>query len=288
MASTERDGEALVAPLTDERPPSGAPWDLPLAEAPLAFLDLEMTGLDVRQHHICEVAVRRVRAGAVENELVSLVRPPTMVAGSRDIHGIDDTMLSRAPTLDALAPALTAILEGAVLIGHGVAADLAFLSAAAVRGEVTPPPRFAIDTLTLSRRALFASSYKLGALAAALQLPAPTHRALADVVTTIALFEHLCRELRAPTPRTLWQVRAGEERASMRDDVRAALETAVATTGCAQLRYRVPQRNPFEDIIQIRKLEAAHVEGKLLRGGNVRRLRGDRILWARVAERPPP
>lgn len=72
----------------------------------------------------------------------------------------------------------------------------------------------------------------------------------------------------------------------MRDDVRASLERALATTGHARLRYRVPQRHPFEDVIRIRKLEPAHVEGRLLRGGNLRRLRGDRILWAEVAERP--
>jgi len=278
--------ESLPAPPFDEGPAPGPPWDLPLAEAPLAFLDLEMTGLDTRLHHVCELAVRRVRGGVVEGQLVSLVRPGSAVAASQEYHGLDDAMLVDAPPLGSLAMEIAALLDGAVLVGHGLAADLAFLGAAAERGELAPPPRFALDTLALARRALFAPSYKLAALAKSLGLPPPAHRALADVVTTIALFEHLRAELRAPTPRALWQVRAGEKRASMRDDVRAALERAVATTGHARLRYRVPQRHAFEDVMCIRKLESAHVEGRLLRGGNVRRLRGDRILWAEPAERP--
>jgi DNA polymerase-3 subunit epsilon len=282
---TEDDGSDVAPPL-EEGPPSGPPWDLPIAEAPFAFLDLEMTGLDARLHHVCELAVRRVRGGVVEAELVSLVRPRSAVAESQKIHQLDDAMLADAPSLESRRGELAALLDGAVLVGHGLAADLDFLSAAAERGELEPPPRFALDTLALARRAVFSSSYKLGALAKALRLPLPSHRALADVVTTMALFDHLCRELRAPTPRALWQVRAGEKRASMRDDVRAALERAVATTKHARLRYRVPHRQPFEDVLCIHELEPAHVQGRLLQRGNTRRLRGDRILWAEIAERP--
>lgn len=284
--AAEADGEALVAPPFEEGPPPGPPWDLALAEAPFAFLDLEMTGLDASAHHVCELAVRRVRGGVVERELVSLVRPASVVGSSQQIHGLDDAALAEAPTLASLGGELAEVLDGAVLVGHGLAADLEFLSAAAARGEVAAPPRFALDTLVLARRAIFNASYKLGALATALRLPPPAHRALADVITTMALFEHVRRLLRAPTPRALWQVRAGEERPSMRDDVRAALEGAVATTGHARLCYRVPHRQPFEDVLAIRRLEPAHVEGRLLRGGNVRRLRGDRILWAEITERP--
>jgi len=278
------DERALPEPALDAGPPAGAPWDLPLAETPLAFLDLEMTGLDTRQHHVCELAVRRIRGGVVEGELASLVQPQSAVAASRAIHGLDDAMLAGAPTLASLGPALAALLEGAVLVGHGLAGDFAFLAAAAERGEIAPAPLYALDTLVLARRAVFVPSYRLGALAEALKLPAPSHRALADVITTVALFDCVCAELRAPSARALWQVRAGEKRASMRDDVRAALERAVATTGYARLRYRVPHRHPFEDIIRIDKLEPAHVSGKLLRGGNERRLRGDRILWAVPAD----
>lgn len=269
-------------------PPPGPPWDAPLAEAALAFLDLELTGLDAEAHHICEIAIRRVRGGVVEDELSSLVRPDSRVAGSARVHGLTDDALADAPPLASLAGRVAGLLDGAALVGHGLATDVAFLHAAAARGELAPPPAFALDTLVLARRALCLPSYRLGALASALALPAPTHRALSDVVTTEALFARLASELRAPTPRALWQVRAGETRASMRDDIRETLARAATTTGHARVRYRVPRRAAVEDILAIRDLTPPHVEGRLLRARATRRLRGDRILWAEVAERPTP
>jgi DNA polymerase-3 subunit epsilon len=280
--------EALVPGDDTGAPPPGPPWDTPLEESALAFLDLEFTGLDAQAHHICELAIRRVRGGAIEGELSSLVRPASRVEASARIHGLTDDTLADAPPLSSLAVRVAALLDGAVLVGHGLAADVAFLRAAAARGELAPPPAFALDTLVLARRALCLPSYRLGALATALVLPAPTHRALGDVVTTEALFARLASELRAPTPRALWQVRAGETRASMRDDIREALARAATTTGHARVRYRVPHRAAIEDILAIRELTPPHVEGRLLRLRATRRLRGDRILWAEVAERPTP
>jgi DNA polymerase-3 subunit epsilon len=288
-AMQDASGDEALEPGDDAgAPPPGPPWDAPLAQAPLAFLDLEMTGLDAQAHHICELAVRRVRGGVVEGELNSLVRPASRVEGSTRIHGLTDDALAAAPPLAALAAHVAALLDGAVLVGHGLAADIAFLRAAAARGELAAPPAFALDTLVLARRALCLPSYRLGALATSLALPAPTHRALGDVTTTVALFARLATELRAPTPRALWQVRAGETRASMRDDVRETLARAAATTGHARVRYRVPRRAAVEDILAIRDFTPPHVEGRLLRARATRRLRGDRILWAEVAERPTP
>ena len=56
-------------------PPQGPPWDDPLGEVPLAFLDLEMTGLDPRDDRVLEVCIERVRGERGEDALVSLVRP---------------------------------------------------------------------------------------------------------------------------------------------------------------------------------------------------------------------
>ena len=44
--------------MTKTGPPAGEPWDLPLAEAPLAFVDLEMTGLDASKDRVVEVGRR--------------------------------------------------------------------------------------------------------------------------------------------------------------------------------------------------------------------------------------
>jgi DNA polymerase-3 subunit epsilon len=248
------------------------------------FLDLEMTGTDPSADHVCEVALRRVRGGHVQDELVSLVRAPKPVAASREVHGITDDDLAHAPPLHALSPRIAELLDGAVPIGHGLTKDLAFLRAAAVRGEVQTPPTHAIDTLVLARRVLLAPSYRLAPLAERLGLPRPTHRALADVDTTQALFEVLRAALRARTPRHLWQVRVGEKRASMRDDVREALERAAASSGMARVCYRLPRRPPAVDTLRIVRLRPPHVDGHLSNAATMRTLRGDRVLWAEPVE----
>ncbi|HMJ54495.1 MAG TPA: exonuclease domain-containing protein, partial [Polyangiaceae bacterium] len=62
-----------AAPRSD--PPPGPPWDAPLAEAPLAFVDLEMTGLDPKVDRVIEVAISRRRGAVVEDAFHSLVNP---------------------------------------------------------------------------------------------------------------------------------------------------------------------------------------------------------------------
>ncbi|MBV9948547.1 MAG: hypothetical protein JOZ69_16980, partial [Myxococcales bacterium] len=47
-------------------PPPGPPWDLPVTEAPLAFVDLEMTGLDVARDRVVEICAERVVGGRCE------------------------------------------------------------------------------------------------------------------------------------------------------------------------------------------------------------------------------
>jgi DNA polymerase-3 subunit epsilon len=63
-------------------PPPGSPWDLSVGEAPLAFVDLEMTGLDVANDRVVEVCIERVVGGAVVRSLASLVDPGERVGGA--------------------------------------------------------------------------------------------------------------------------------------------------------------------------------------------------------------
>ena len=88
-------------------PAAGPPWDLPLGEAPLAFVDLEMTGLDPVKDRVVEICVERVRGGAVEQRLHTLVRPETMApadaVGNTHVHGIAAAALRDAPTFADIA-----------------------------------------------------------------------------------------------------------------------------------------------------------------------------------------
>src|SRR5436305_940206 len=95
-------------------PASGPPWDSPIAEAPLAFIDLEMTGLRPETDRVIEVCIERVRGGVVEDALETLVRPESGEHGNVHVHGITEEELASAPSFAAIADRVEALLDGAI------------------------------------------------------------------------------------------------------------------------------------------------------------------------------
>ncbi|NTU79910.1 MAG: 3'-5' exonuclease, partial [Chloroflexales bacterium] len=143
------------------------PLDTRLEDLPLLFLDLETTGLDLASgHRVCEVALLRERAGSEEGRLDCLLAPGRLLdPRAAAVNGLRDEELAAAPLFAAVAPATEALAAGAVLVGHNVAFDLAFL--AAELGALGRPPLASpsLDTLPLARRLLRCRSYSLAALA---------------------------------------------------------------------------------------------------------------------------
>ena len=263
-------------------------WETPIGGVAWAVLDLETTGCDPLVDRICEVAIHRVQRGVCVDRWASLVHPGVSVGGSYAVHGIDDPQLRDAPTLRALAEPLAARLEGAIVVGHAIAFDLAFLGAAAARGEVGPMPTRALDTRALAQRALRTGSTALASLARDLGLPEPTHRAEPDVLATRALFDRVVTELRPRTPHDLWQAQQVAGPATMRTDVAQQLAAGLARERMVDIRYRVPGRDPFIDRLAVSALRPPWVDGWLAGKGVRRTLRGDRILWAEVADEAIP
>ncbi|GAB4212269.1 MAG: hypothetical protein OHK0013_34840 [Sandaracinaceae bacterium] len=262
-----------------------APWDAPWAEVDHVVLDLETTGTHPARDRICEVAwTRRDAAGCVRDRFESLVAPGAPVGSSMAVHGLDDAVLRDAPPLAALRVPLRRALEGAVLVGHRIAYDLAFLGAAAARGEIEPPPSPALDTQKLAMRCCYGVPTSLRGLCEAYGLPLPSHRAGPDVTATAALFDHLVTELRPSTARDLWVSQSIEGKAQMRGDVRAVIEAAIEHARVVRLTYRVPGRPAAEYELEPWALVGAHVEGQLAKKGR-KVLRGDRILCAELGER---
>lgn len=259
----------------------------------LAFVDLEMTGCDPERDRICEVAIHRVVGDALVRRVVSLVDPGVAVGASEAVHGIGDEALRGAPRLAELADEIAGALEGAVVVGHAIDFDLAFLRAAVARGELRGPlPEVAIDTRRLAQRVHHAGSVSLAALAEALALPAPAHRAEPDVITTRALFGSIRDALRASTLEHLLLAQDVGGRAALRDDVEALLREAHASGRAVRVCYRVPGRRAVVDELEVWWLAPPRVEGWMRRKGIRRALRGDRILWAEgtdlVATTRPP
>jgi DNA polymerase-3 subunit epsilon len=262
-------------------PAPGAPWDSPLAEAPLAFVDLEMTGLDPAKDRVLEVCIERVCGGVVEEEVVSLVQPEGGAFGNAHIHGIDPAAVALAPTFAALAERIEAALSGAIVVAHAAAWDVAFLEAELARAGRPAHIEHYLDTLTLSRRAFALPSHRLSALCEAFGIPpGQAHRAASDVAALRAVFDKVVSVLAPTTPRDLWNVRVGQRRA--RPDLVAAAVAALERAVPVVVRYRPARRAPEELLFHVTgvrtDLDPPRVLGYLLPSRSRRELRADRIL----------
>jgi DNA polymerase III epsilon subunit len=236
------DGGALDAAGVDrwkEVGSMGPLGELPADRVPLAVLDFETTGLRVgKGDRVVEIGVVRVdpdRAGRwVETRYESLVNPerdiPTRVVR---IHGINDEMVRTAPRFEAVADELFALLEGAVIVGHNAAFDLAFLDRECARAGIRPPTLGPVlDTLQISRHVFGFFRCNLVALAERMDIAhRRAHTALGDAETTLfvlrKMLDSLSGDREGPTVRELDGMvqalrRGGIGRARMIELIKAA------------------------------------------------------------------
>jgi DNA polymerase-3 subunit epsilon len=180
--------------------------ELPLSEIPLVYLDTETTGLTPRfGDRIVEIALVRFRNGAMENFYTTLVNPERAISpGAVRVHGITDDDVADAPRFREIAETVRAELEGAVIVAHNAPFDLNFVANEFRLARMNAPGNLALDTLTLLRRYFRFRSNALPKVADTLGIERTTsHRALADVLTTRDVFEHI---LGALQPRSLGEL----------------------------------------------------------------------------------
>jgi DNA polymerase III epsilon subunit family exonuclease len=181
-------------------------FDAPVRSAPIAVLDLEMTGLSPSGDRVCEVAVVRGVDGRVEREFQTLVRPEVkMSPGALRCTGITDSMLIGAPVFAEIAGDLVGALRSSVVVAHNVDFDLGFLHRELDGTPVVLPPPVTLDTLLMARR-LFAFK-RNGLLDACRELGVEisgAHRALSDARAAFDLF---FRMLEAIDPERRFSVR---------------------------------------------------------------------------------
>lgn len=261
----------------DAPPPEGPPWDAPLAEAPLAFLDLEMTGLRLGEDRVVEVCIERVRGGVLEARVDHVVDPGAR-RGAEHVHGIGEAALASAPSFADVAQEICAAIDGAVVVAHAAAWDLAFLGDELGRAGLSArAPTHAVDTLVLCRRAFHLPSYALQKVAASIGYVAErAHRARDDVATMRAVWLKVIEALAPTTPRDLWDVRVGER--LPRTTLVTALQAALSSAEPIDVIYRPAHRGPERLTIVLTALVPPHAIGYLLPGRGRRELRIDRIL----------
>jgi DNA polymerase-3 subunit epsilon len=170
-----------------------------LHEAPLAFLDVETTGLRPGSgDRVVEIAVVRTRGPMELERFTSLVNPECRLGpGAAQVNGITPRMLAGAPVFGDLLDELLPLLEGVVLVCHNAPFDLGFLEAELRRAAAPVWDGVVLDTLAFARRQYWFRHNSLSSIAYQLGIPAAgAHRALADALTTQAVFARFAGRLR--------------------------------------------------------------------------------------------
>ena len=167
----------------------------PLCDVTFCVLDLETTGGDRNNDLITEIGAIKVRGGECLGTFQTLVNPGRAIPPSITIlTGISDAMVVPAPRIDHVLPTLQEFCGDAVIVGHNVRFDVAFLDAALRRSNRPALRNVIIDTLALARRLVRdeVPDCRLGTLASRFRLNhQPSHRALDDALATADLLHFL-------------------------------------------------------------------------------------------------
>ena len=172
---------------------------LPLEQVEFTVLDVETTGLVPELgDRVCEIALLRYQGSRELKRFHSLVNPGRAVsAGAYAVNGITAEELIDAPVFADIAPTVTEMLRGSVLVAHNAPFDLGFLDAEFDVCRLPTPANRIVDTLALARRRYRFPSNRLSSVAWHLGVSTGgEHRALVDVLTTKALLEQMLIDLR--------------------------------------------------------------------------------------------
>ncbi|MCH6198949.1 3'-5' exonuclease [Aquiflexum sp. LQ15W] len=90
-------------------------------KTPIAFFDLESTGINISTDRIVEISILKVHPNGRQETKTSLINPTIPIpAESSAIHGIYDKDVRDSPTFKSLSRELHQFLEGADLAGFNV------------------------------------------------------------------------------------------------------------------------------------------------------------------------
>jgi DNA polymerase-3 subunit epsilon len=163
-----------------------------------AVLDVETTGLcSGRYDRIVEIAVVRIDdACRPVDEWVTLVNPERDL-GPTSIHGITGRHVADAPTFAEIAGDVLSRLADAVVVGHNVRFDLAFVWAEFARVGYELPPSDGLCTLALSARLGFNTARSLAACCQYVGVAhSDSHSALGDARATAGLLRIIIEHAR--------------------------------------------------------------------------------------------
>ena len=86
---------------------------------PLAFIDLETTGVNLGTDRIVEIAIVKILTDGTKSVKRKLINPGIPIPkGSIEVHGITDEMVKDAPAFKEVAQELKQMLDGCDLAGY--------------------------------------------------------------------------------------------------------------------------------------------------------------------------
>jgi DNA polymerase III subunit epsilon len=168
---------------------------VPLRDVTFCVIDLETTGGHRTDDQITEVGAVKVRGGECLGTFQTLVNPGRAIPPQITmLTGLSDALVGPAPRIGAVLPSLLEFVGDAVVVGHNIGFDLAFIRHALERTGRAPLANASIDTVALARRLVRdeVPDCRLGTLASRFRLDhKPSHRALDDALATTDLLHLL-------------------------------------------------------------------------------------------------
>ena len=169
-----------------------------VGEIPLAFVDVETSGASAGWgDRVIEIGIARLEGGKKVAEYQQLIDPGRRIGpGITALTGITNEMVTGQPGFGDVIPAVLELMHGAAILGHNVRFDLSFLCAEfRRRGRIIDdelPGTPVLDTVRIARKRFGRGGNGLQNLSRRLGIePTTAHRALADALTTAAVFEKL-------------------------------------------------------------------------------------------------
>ena len=105
---------------------------------PVAFIDLETTGINVSTDRIVEISILKISPDGKEQWLTTRVNPEIPIPSKATaIHGISDKDVAEAPLFRDIAKKLATFLEGCDLAGYNaIKFDIPVLAEEFLRGNI--------------------------------------------------------------------------------------------------------------------------------------------------------
>lgn len=163
-------------------------------------LDCETTGLEPNHDRIIEIAVTKFTFDEVLETYETLINPKQIIPeSSTKIHNITESMVADKPTVEKILPKVLKMINGYMIVGHGIKLDIQFICEEAKRHQIpcSVEKNLLIDTLRMARLYGESPVNSLERLRQHFNIAEEgAHRAMSDVIVNIEVFKYLSEKFK--------------------------------------------------------------------------------------------